>query len=140
MVTALAVRRGDRLWERAVVTRVKMKRLSAPEIAAYLATGDWRGKAGGYGIQGPGRRLRALDQRISFTAVVGLPLPRRRPCFGQRATRCMTPRHEGPHHRAGSLAGPRGGGVDVDGRLDDLLIDTTGRDPARIYRGVATAR
>ena len=73
VITAVAVRRGERLWQKTVETAVAMKRLSEPEIAAYLAWGDWQGKAGGYGIQGPAG---ALIPWIggSFTAVVGLPL------------------------------------------------------------------
>lgn len=73
VITAVAVRRGERLWERCVVTVVRMKRLSEPELAGYLATGDWQGKAGGYGIQGPAGALIPWI-RGSFTAVVGLPL------------------------------------------------------------------
>ncbi|HEY9040055.1 MAG TPA: Maf family protein [Roseovarius sp.] len=73
VITAVALRRGDRLWQRDVLTKVKMKRLSDAEIAAYLATGDWRGKAGGYGIQGPAGALIPWISG-SFTAVVGLPL------------------------------------------------------------------
>lgn len=73
VITAVAVRRGDRLWEREVVTTVRMKRLSDEELNAYLATGDWQGKAGGYGIQGPAGALIPWIQG-SFTAVVGLPL------------------------------------------------------------------
>jgi septum formation protein len=73
VITAVAVRRGDKIWERDVVTRVKMKQLSNPELNAYLNSGDWRGKAGGYGIQG---MAGAFIPWIagSFTAVVGLPL------------------------------------------------------------------
>ncbi|WP_412507012.1 Maf family protein [Roseovarius sp. SYSU LYC5161] len=73
VVTAVAVRRGARLWERDVVTAVKMKRLSDEELNFYLATEDWRGKAGGYGIQGPAGALIPWIEG-SFTAVVGLPL------------------------------------------------------------------
>lgn len=73
VITAVAVRRGDRLWQRDVVTQVRMKRLSAEERAAYLASGDWKGKAGGYGIQGmAGAFIPWIGG--SFTAVVGLPL------------------------------------------------------------------
>ena len=52
---------------------VAFKRLSAEEIAAYLASGEWRGKAGGYAIQG---RAEALVRMISgsHSGVVGLPL------------------------------------------------------------------
>ncbi|WP_412563965.1 Maf family protein [Thalassobius sp. MITS945101] len=73
VITAVAVRRGDRLWEQDVVTEVKMKRLSDEELNAYLATNDWQGKAGGYGIQGPAGALIPWISG-SFTAVVGLPL------------------------------------------------------------------
>ena len=73
VITAVAVRRGDRLWEREVVSAVRMKRLSEPEIAAYLDSGDWQGKAGGYGIQGPAGALFPWISG-SFTGIVGLPL------------------------------------------------------------------
>ncbi|HHS89177.1 MAG TPA: septum formation protein Maf, partial [Rhodobacteraceae bacterium] len=52
VITAIAVKRGESVWQRDVVTAVKMKRLSDRELNAYLASGDWQGKAGGYGIQG----------------------------------------------------------------------------------------
>ncbi|HEV7352308.1 MAG TPA: Maf family protein [Brevundimonas sp.] len=71
--TAVAVARGDRRASRTVETRVSFKVLSPDEIAAYVAGGDWRGKAGGYGIQGPAG---AFVRRIvgSHPAVMGLPL------------------------------------------------------------------
>ena len=58
---------------RRVVTQVGFKRLSQPEIATYLDSGEWRGKAGGYAIQG---RAAALIPWISgsYSNVVGLPL------------------------------------------------------------------
>ncbi|KHQ54472.1 MULTISPECIES: Maf family protein [Mameliella] len=73
VITAVAVRRGEKVWERDVVTQVKMKMLSNEELNAYLHSGDWRGKAGGYGIQGPAGALIPWISG-SFTAVVGLPL------------------------------------------------------------------
>ena len=73
VVTAVAVRRGDKLWERDVVTQVKMKSLSDAEVNAYLASEDWRGKAGGYAIQGPAGAFVPWING-SFSAVVGLPL------------------------------------------------------------------
>jgi septum formation protein len=52
---------------------VTFKRLSAEEIQAYLASGEWRGKAGGYAIQGRAEALiRAM--RGSWSGVMGLPL------------------------------------------------------------------
>lgn len=71
--TAVAVRRGGRTWERVVESRVRMKPLSPPEIAGYIATGDWRGKAGGYSIQGPAGAFIPWISG-SHSAIVGLPL------------------------------------------------------------------
>jgi septum formation protein len=58
---------------RIVESRVRFKRLSTDEIEAYLASGEWRGKAGGYAIQG---LAGGFVQKIvgSYTSVVGLPL------------------------------------------------------------------
>lgn len=74
VTTAVALRRGERLQLRAVETAVRLKPLSAGEIAAYLATGEWQGKAGGYAIQGAAA---AFIPWIggSYSNVVGLPLP-----------------------------------------------------------------
>jgi len=60
-------------WRRLVTTSVKFKRLEASEIDAYVASGEWEGKAGGYAIQG---RAAALIPWIegSWSNVVGLPL------------------------------------------------------------------
>jgi septum formation protein len=73
VITAVAVKAGDRIWERDVVTAVRMKRLSDVELNSYLATGDWRGKAGGYAIQGPAGAFIPWIQG-SFSAVMGLPV------------------------------------------------------------------
>ena len=73
VITAVAVKRGDRLWERDVVTTVRMKRLSDEELNAYLASDDWRGKAGGYAIQGPAGAFIPWISG-SFSAVMGLPV------------------------------------------------------------------
>ncbi|WP_299739894.1 nucleoside triphosphate pyrophosphatase [uncultured Roseobacter sp.] len=73
VITAVAVRQGARIWEKDVVSTVRMKSISDEELAAYLATGDWRGKAGGYGIQGHAGVLVPWISG-SFTGIVGLPL------------------------------------------------------------------
>jgi len=73
VITAVAVKRGERIWERDVVTTVQMKRLSDLELNAYLATDDWRGKAGAYGIQGPAGAFLPWIQG-SYSAVMGLPV------------------------------------------------------------------
>ncbi len=73
VITAVAVKRGAQVWQKDVVTTVSMKRLSNPEVNSYLASGDWKGKAGGYAIQGPaGAFIPWING--SFTGVVGLPL------------------------------------------------------------------
>lgn len=73
VITAIAVRRGARMLSRESLSVVKMKRLSDAELNAYLASGEWQGKAGGYGIQG---LAGALIPWISgsFTGIMGLPV------------------------------------------------------------------
>lgn len=56
-----------------VETRVRFKRLSAKERDAYLASGEWRGKAGGYAIQGLAEAF-VIKLIGSHSSVVGLPL------------------------------------------------------------------
>ncbi|WP_296584152.1 Maf-like protein [Xanthobacter sp.] len=58
---------------RLVETRVRFKRLSRDEINDYLACGEWRGKAGGYAIQGIAGGF-VVKLVGSYTNVVGLPL------------------------------------------------------------------
>ncbi len=73
VITAIAVRRGDRIWTRESISAVKMKRLSDAELNGYLASGEWQGKAGGYAIQGlAGAFVPWISG--SFTGIVGLPL------------------------------------------------------------------
>jgi len=59
--------------QRLVETRVRFKRLSAEDIEAYLASGEWRGKAGGYAAQGIAGSF-IVKIVGSFSNVVGLPL------------------------------------------------------------------
>ena len=73
VITAVAVRRGDRVWQRDSVSAVKMKRLSDDELNAYLGSGEWQGKAGGYAIQGAAGAFIPWISG-SFTGIVGLPL------------------------------------------------------------------
>lgn len=73
VITAIAVRRGDRVWHKDSVSVVRMKRLSDAELNTYLNSGEWQGKAGGYGIQG---LAGALIPWISgsYTGIMGLPV------------------------------------------------------------------
>lgn len=73
VITAVAVRRGERIWQRESLSHVKMKRLSDAELNAYLAGGEWQGKAGGYAIQGAAGAFIPWISG-SFTGIVGLPL------------------------------------------------------------------
>ena len=70
-LTMISPRTGER--QRIVETRVRFKRLSTQEIESYLASGEWRGKAGGYAIQG---LAGAFVVRLvgSYSSVVGLPI------------------------------------------------------------------
>ena len=74
VITAVAVKNADRTWQKDVVSIVQIKRLSPQELEDYLATGDWQGKAGGYGIQGPASAFIPWISG-SYPAIMGLPLP-----------------------------------------------------------------
>jgi septum formation protein len=72
--TGLAIRAPDgRVASRVVASVVGFAPLDNAEISAYLASGEWQGKAGGYAIQG---RAAAFIDFLSgsYSAVVGLPL------------------------------------------------------------------
>lgn len=73
VLTAVAVVRGTRTLQATSVSRVRFARLTAPAIAAYVATGEPLGKAGSYAIQG---RAAAFVRRIegSYSGIMGLPL------------------------------------------------------------------
>lgn len=64
---------GGQIRGGVIETRVRFKRLSREEIESYLGSGEWRGKAGGYAIQGVAA---AFVRKLvgSYTNVVGLPL------------------------------------------------------------------
>lgn len=59
--------------QKLVETRVRFKRLGREELESYLASGEWRGKAGGYAIQGLAGTF-VVKLVGSYTNVVGLPL------------------------------------------------------------------
>ena len=74
VLSALALRHPDgTLRERMSETIVRFKPLSAAEIDAYIAGGEWHGKAGGYAIQGSAEGLIAWISG-SHSGVMGLPL------------------------------------------------------------------
>ncbi|MEL1249754.1 Maf family protein [Aurantiacibacter gilvus] len=74
VLSAIALKAPDgSIRERLSETQIKFKRLSQDEIDAYVASGEWHGKAGGYAIQGMAEALIPWIQG-SHSAVVGLPL------------------------------------------------------------------
>ncbi|TMM48911.1 Maf family protein [Qipengyuania marisflavi] len=74
VLSALALRAPDgTIREKLSETMVMFKRLSAEEIDAYIVSGEWDGKAGGYAIQGIAEGLIARIQG-SHSGVMGLPL------------------------------------------------------------------
>ncbi|MEM9047002.1 MAG: Maf family protein [Pseudomonadota bacterium] len=73
VTTSVCLRHGDLLRQKTVQSRVRFKRLSDLETTAYLNSGEWLGKAGGYAIQGIGAAF-VPEISGSYTAIVGLPL------------------------------------------------------------------
>jgi septum formation protein len=74
VLSAVALRAPDgSIRERLSETQVRFKSLSEQEISAYIAGGEWHGKAGGYAIQGSAEGLIAWIAG-SHSGVVGLPL------------------------------------------------------------------
>ena len=73
VITAIAVISSQKPLSRVITSEVRFKRLAESEIASYLASNEWQGKAGGYGIQGQAARyVRWIGG--SYTNIVGLPL------------------------------------------------------------------
>jgi septum formation protein len=70
----IAVKHQGEIRSAVASTKVTFRFLTDPEIAWYVETNEWRGRAGGYAIQGRGA---ALVERIEgdFFNVVGLPVP-----------------------------------------------------------------
>jgi len=71
--TVCLIAPGKKRLQRCVETKVRFKRLSREDIDSYIASEEWRGKAGAYAIQG---RAEAFVRNLSgsYSAVVGLPL------------------------------------------------------------------
>ncbi len=64
---------GGQMRRRLIETRVRFKRLSREDVNSYLASGEWRGKAGGYAVQGIAGAF-VVKLSGSYSNVVGLPL------------------------------------------------------------------
>jgi septum formation protein len=74
VLSGIALRRGGVERTDVAVTRVRFRALGTREIDWYLRTGEWRGRAGGYAIQGRGAALVA-ELEGDYLNVVGLPAP-----------------------------------------------------------------
>lgn len=72
-MTVIAPSFGEKEVTRTVETVVQLKRLTDREITDYIASNEWKGKAGGYGIQGFAESF-VKYMRGSYSNVVGLPL------------------------------------------------------------------
>ncbi|MTI42120.1 septum formation protein [Roseibium hamelinense] len=64
---------GGKIRSKVIETRVRFKRLSRKDMDDYIASGEWRGKAGGYAIQGLAGSF-VIKLVGSYTSVVGLPV------------------------------------------------------------------
>ena len=73
VITCVTVRKQNKIRTKEVVSRVKMRALGFQEKEFYLNSGDWEGKAGGYGIQGIASSFIPWIGG-SYTGIVGLPL------------------------------------------------------------------
>jgi nucleoside triphosphate pyrophosphatase len=74
VTTAYRIAFGSRQAERAVTTAVAFRLIDPAELDAYVAGGEWRGKAGSYAVQGVAAAF-VTELRGSPTNVIGLPLP-----------------------------------------------------------------
>jgi septum formation protein len=73
VLSAVALKSGARVETRLSISLVRLRALSDEEIAAYAASAEPVGKAGGYAIQGPAAEFIA-EIRGSYSGIMGLPL------------------------------------------------------------------
>ena len=90
--------------QRLIETRVRFKRLSEDDIQAYIGSGEWRGKAGGYAVQGIAGSF-VVKMVGSYTNIVGLPLYNRSPCSAAKVFRSASAGSTPPTRR-GMLTSP----------------------------------
>jgi septum formation protein len=74
VMSGIVLRRASEEWTEVAVTKVRFRHLDQSDIDWYVASGEWRERAGGYAIQGRGA---ALVEAIEgdYSNVVGLPVP-----------------------------------------------------------------
>jgi septum formation protein len=73
LVNGMAIKSKDKIVESITITNVKFMNLADSVIEYYLETGEWEGKAGGYGIQGVGAMF-VEGIEGCFNNVVGVPI------------------------------------------------------------------
>ena len=73
VITAIAVKNAQEIRKKSVISSVKFKNLSSHDIDYYISSGEWKGKAGGYAIQGLGSEFIPWISG-SYSGVVGLSL------------------------------------------------------------------
>jgi septum formation protein len=138
VITAVALRRGDRLWTRDSVSAVKMKRLSHAELDAYHRQRRLAGQGRGLRHSGCRRCLHSLD--------IGKFHRYRRVAFGRNGSpaagcrlACLEDEMKGRVVCLDHVGDRAAAALVVDGRLEDLLIDPEGDAPlpGAIYRAVA---
>ncbi len=81
VLTSVSVARDGKVRTKLVTSIVQFKRLTPGEIDAYIESGEWRGKAGGYAIQGKAAALISFMSG-SYSNIVGLPLYETRALLG----------------------------------------------------------
>src|SRR5438128_69507 len=101
--------------QRLVETRVRFKRLSEEDIEAYLASGEWRGKAGGHAGQGRRGRGRRAENRRAVVGWVKAP---------DVSARCLCSRAPRPTDLGGNKTG----------------VNCAGLEPASVHSSVASVR
>ena len=73
VITAIAVKNAQEIRKKSVISSVKFQNLSSHDIDYYISSGEWKGKAGGYAIQGLGSEFIPWISG-SYSGVVGLPI------------------------------------------------------------------
>jgi len=100
VTTAVAVLDGGRVRTQLSTTHVRFRQLTDDEVGWYVASGEWRDKAGAYALQG---RAAAFVESIhgSHTNVIGLPLDIVVHLLRDAGCTLLAPDHDGPPTLAG---------------------------------------
>ena len=130
--STVGVSGGGRTFFREVLTRVLFRRLGQEDIARYLATEDWRGKAGSYGIQGPAGAFIPWIAG-SYTAVMGLPMGT---YAESRPPQGVLPDEARAHGNVPDAVEMHGGGTDDGPRRVGEVREERGEAAAELQRPI----